>query len=164
METWNVTQEEFDSQGRVTGRTAYFPQTDGTYDSSEILRWYYCPGSKAGDTNTVCSYTRTMRLKVHPGEETFIFEGEEQIPVYEVTGYEILNYDKFGSDHRVWIEHKCRIVTDLLGYIQMIYVTNPLGGTLIRVDEFGRPMWQANYNLVDKTLSDYSVWTYEELY
>ena len=163
LESWNVSEEIFDSQGRVTDRTAYSPHTDGTYDSIEVLHWHYCPGSTAGDKNTVCSYIRTMQLKVHPGEETFVFEGEEQIPVYETTGYEIMNYDKYGNELQVWVEDKSYIITDIFGFIQMIYEEHPLGGTLIRVDEYGRPLWLANYNLVDNTLSGYSIWTYEDI-
>lgn len=163
LESWNVIQEGFDSQGRITGRTASSPHTDGTYDSREILSWYYCPESKAEDTNTVCSYTRTMHLKVHPGEETFMYYGTDNIPIYEETGYEIMSYDKYGNDHQIWVEDPCRIITDAKGYVRMIYREVGSQGVLLRVDEFGRPVWLASYDLTDKTLTGYSIWTYEDL-
>lgn len=163
FENWNVTEEEYDTMGRITGRTAYDPHTDGTYDSREILDWYYCPESGVGDDNSLCAYVRTMHIKVHPGEETYIFTGSNNTPVYESTGYEIINYDKYGNGSQVWVEEPSYMITDLSGHLQMVYMEIYTWGTLIRVDEFGRPVWLASYDLTDNTLMGYSIWTYEEV-
>lgn len=162
LENWNVSEEQFDRQGRITGRTAYCPHTDGTHDSREILDWYYCPGSGVGDDNSLCAFVRTMHTRIHPGEESFMFDADYN-PIYETTGYDIMTYDKYGNDHQIWVDQPCQMITNSPGYLQMIYIESNSMGILIRVDEFGRHMWLANYNLADKTLTGYSIWTYEEL-
>lgn len=162
LETWNVSEEQFDRQNRITVRTAYSPLADGAHGPREILHWYYCPGSNAGEANAICSYIRTMHLMIPPGEETFLF-GDDNRPIYEKTSYEIMTFDKYGNNCQVWIEGPCYLVTDLGGYLQMVFLKTYDWGTYIRVDELGRPVWQATYYLPDKTLLGYSLWTYEDL-
>lgn len=80
----------------------------------------------------------------------------------ESTAYEIDTYDKYGNETAIWIEDDCYLKTDADGYLQMFVVLGPLY-YIERVDEYGRPTWQARYDK-NGELMGWSVWEYEDLH
>lgn len=162
LSAWDVRAESHDGYGRVVSRTAYWLREDESSDIYELVDWNYCPDSTTDGNNSVCSFVRTMRIEVLPGEETFMFEGPDNTPVYESTAYEIQTYDKYGNTYNIWIERPCRIVTNRDGYLAMIIVDVPGVYYVYRVDEFGRQAWSATYSKEDMRLMSYTVYSYKE--
>ena len=154
LSDWDISREEYDAAGRILSREAACPNM--SFDT-EILRWYYSPDQPEPDG--VCTFVRTMRIVVPPGEKTWLYDGR-----MESTGYEIDTYDKFGNETMVWIADDCYLKTDADGYLQMIVGSLGYGAWFYvqRVDDYGRPTWQARYGR-DGHLYGWSVWEYADL-
>ena len=71
LSEWDIAEEKYDDAGRIIFRNASHPEIPET---PELVRWYYRPS--AGDltgNDAVCTFVRTMRALVLPGEETWMY-------------------------------------------------------------------------------------------
>lgn len=159
---WDVEAEGFDQYGRVTDRKASHPRNK---EHAETINYYYRtdqPGQRGDDA--LCTLVRTMETTVPDGEETWIYDADGE-PLYGSVSYEIQILDLYGNVTSLWVEGASCLITDSAGYLQMIVQTSVNGKNRLvtRVDEYGRPLWMAEYDWQDGSIVGYSVWEYEEL-
>lgn len=162
LSQWDVEAEDFDQYGRVTDRKASHPRNK---EHAETIQFYYRtdqPGQTGDDA--LCTLVRTTETTVPDGEETWIYDVDGE-PLYGSVSYEIQTLDLYGNVTSVWVEGASCLIRDSAGYLQMIVQPsiNAKNRLVTRVDEYGRPLWMAEYDWQDGGIVGYSVWEYEEL-
>lgn len=156
----NVIEEEFDQSGRLVSRTEY------NYDPrhTTTTQLYYCTSSgERSDDDVISTYVSTTNFKHKISEEPVMYVGGEENPAWESTSYYIVNFDKYGNETSIWLgDSKCFLQTSIDGYLQTIIIDHMGSYVVKRVDESGRPLWNAVYGKEDGLLWEYTVWNYKE--
>ena len=158
--SWGATYTEYDDAGRAIYREVH------SYKASweTEMKWmYYCTDCpEMTGTDALSTVLTVMQTTLSPEEETWMRDLEGN-PLRESVSYSIYNFDVYGNGTELWLEDPCYVMTDIQGYLKAIVQQNPLGYTVLRVDQSGRPLWMASYSRKDRQLTGYTVWEYEEL-